>query len=190
MTKNGGLTFEAVCKMLVQARLLTPEQAREASIREDRERARMTRARSGGTVKRGPTVDSVIHPAEILSVMQLGNLTEKQIMETIAQAANLPFIDLDPLKLDAKLAPQFLSRPFARRHTALVVAATDTTVTVAVADPFDRGLVDDLVNYVRRKPVLVISTPSDIQRLITDFYGFRTAVQAAEEQVTGGVDIG
>jgi general secretion pathway protein E len=189
-TKNGGLTFEAVCRMLVQARLLTPEQAREASIREDRERARVTRARSGQKVRRGgPPVDTVIHPAELLSTMELG-VTEKQIMETIARHANLPFLELDPLKLDAKLAPQFLSRPFARRHTALVVAATDTTVTVAVADPLDGGLVDDLVNYVRRKPQLVVSTPSDIQRLITDFYGFRTAVQAAEEQVTGGVDIG
>jgi general secretion pathway protein E len=63
-------------------------------------------------------------------------------------------------------------------------------VTVAVADPYNRGLVDDLVQYVKRRPVLVISTPSDIQRLITDFYGFRVAVAGAEEQVSGGVDIG
>jgi general secretion pathway protein E len=176
--------------MLVQARLLTPEQAREASIREDRERARITRARAGSAVKRVANVDIVVHPAEILEAMQLGGLTEKAVMETIARSANLPFVDLDPLKLDAKLAPQFLSRPFARRHTALVIGATDTAVTVAVADPFNASLVDDLVNYVRRRPSFVIACPSDIQRLITDFYGFRSAVQAAEEQVTGGVDIG
>ena len=35
-----------------------------------------------------------------------------------------------------------------------------------------------------------MSTPSDIQRLITDFYGFRGAVDAAEQQATTGVDIG
>jgi general secretion pathway protein E len=44
--------------------------------------------------------------------------------------------------------------------------------------------------HVRREPRLVISTPSDIQRLITDFYGFRGAVDAAEQQATTGVDIG
>jgi general secretion pathway protein E len=102
----------------------------------------------------------------------------------------LPFVDLDPLKIDAKLAPQLLSRPFARRHGALVVAADDRTVTVAVADPLDHALVEALQTHVRREPRLVVSTPSDIQRLITDFYGFRGAVKAAEEQATTGVDIG
>ena len=71
-----------------------------------------------------------------------------------------------------------------------MIGADPGTVTVAVADPYDRGLIDDLVNNVKRRPVLVVSTPSDIQRLITDFYGFRGAVAGAEEQVTGGVDIG
>ena len=46
------------------------------------------------------------------------------------------------------------------------------------------------MNLVRRNPRLVISTPSEIQRLVADFYGFRGAVAAAEEQVTTGVDIG
>ena len=98
MSKEGGLTFEAVCRMLVQARLLTPEQAREASIREDRERARIMRARAGAAAKRLANVDIVVHPAEILEAMQLGGLTEKIVMETIAKSANLPFVDLDPLK--------------------------------------------------------------------------------------------
>jgi general secretion pathway protein E len=61
---------------------------------------------------------------------------------------------------------------------------------VAVADPYNQSLVDDLVQIVKVRPVFVVSTPSEIQRLITDFYGFRVAVAAAEEQVQGGVDIG
>jgi general secretion pathway protein E len=198
-TATGGLSFEAVCRLLVQAHLLSPEHAREAAIREDRERARLMRARAQSSQERGkkPVVDHVIHPAEILAVMDFTTpidpnkkLTEKAVMEVIARAANLPFVDLDPLKIDAKLAPQFISRPFARRHTALVVAATDATVTVAVADPYDRHLVDDLVTYVKRRPILVVATPSDIQRLITDFYGFRGAIAGAEEQAQTGVDIG
>ncbi len=182
------MNFEVVTKLLVQARLLSPQQARDVTIREERERARLRRARSSGPLKRGAQ-EVVIHPAELIAAMEVG-LSEKQVMEVVARAANLPFVELDPLKIDAKLAPQFISRPFARRHTALVIAATDSMVTVAVADPWNREFYDDLVNYVRRKPSLVIATPSDIQRLITDFYGFRTAVQGAEEQVTAGVDIG
>lgn len=192
------LGFEAVCQLLVQARLLAPEDARDATVREERERARLVRARAGRPQpgSRGAS-EVVIHPAELVAAMELPNaqapgtkLTEKIVMELVARAAKLPFVELDPLKIDAKLAPQFLSRPFARRHTALVIAAEQDTVTVAVADPYDRGLVDDLVQYVKRRPVLVVATPGDIQRLITDFYGFRVAVAGAEEQVQGGVDIG
>ncbi|MBX3190556.1 MAG: Flp pilus assembly complex ATPase component TadA [Labilithrix sp.] len=188
-TKNGGLTFEAVLRVLVEARALTPEQARDAAVHEERERARLIRSRAGAAMKRRGSAESIVHPAEILAAMDL-KLTERGVMELVAASAKLPFIELDPLKIDAKLAPQFLSRPFARRHTALVVAADGATVTVAVADPYNQGLIDDLVHLVKRKPVLVISTPSDIQRLITDFYGFRGAVAGAEEQVAGGVDIG
>ena len=198
MSRDGALGFDAVCKLLLQARILTSEQARDATIREERERARLIRARVGRP-QRGaarPVLDTVIHPAEVIAAMDFTvhgkdvKVTEKSVMEVIALAAKLPFVDLDPLKIDAKLAPQFLSRPFARRHTALVIAADEGSVTVAVADPYDRGLVDDLVQYVKRRPVLVIATPSEIQRLITDFYGFRVAVAGAEEQVAGVVDIG
>ena len=199
MTKSThALTFEAVCRLLVQRGLLSPEQARDATIREDRTRAALLRARGHRPGRRALGADPQVHPAEILAAMDLPlpadpqkKITERTVMEAVAEAANLPFVTLDPLKIDAKLAPQYLSRPFARRHTALVVAATETTVTVAVADPYDRALVDDLVTYVKRQPTLVIATPSDIQRLITDLYGFRGAVTAAEEQVGGGiVDIG
>ncbi len=190
------LTFDYLCELLLTANLLTSDQVRDASVREERERARLLRQRAGGPRKRG-SVDEAIHPAELLAAMGYGAagdarypLTERMMMQQVARQVGLPFIDLDPLKIDAKLAPQLLSRPFARRHTALIIAADDASVTVAVADPLNRSLVDDLVTYVRRNPKLVISTPSDIQRLITDFYGFRGAVAAAEEQVTGGVDIG
>jgi general secretion pathway protein E len=138
-----------------------------------------------------------VHPAEVLAGMGLfigGDerypLNERTIMMAFAKAVNLPFVDLDPLKIDAKLAPQLISRPFARKHNVLVVAADDRNVTVAVANPMDHGLIDDIKTLVRRNPHLVLSTPSEIQRLITDFYGFRGAVAAAEEQVKTGVDIG
>jgi general secretion pathway protein E len=138
-----------------------------------------------------------VHPAETLVSLGLGQggdarfpLTERVVMQGLATHVGLPYVDLDPLKIDAKLAPKLLSRPFARRHGALIIAADDRNVTVAVADPLDLTLVEDLRTHVRREPHLVVSTPTDIQRLITDFYGFRGAVDAAEQQATTGVDIG
>jgi general secretion pathway protein E len=191
------LTFEYLCGVLEKGKLLTPEQRRDAVSRGDVAHARLLRLRTGGPRKRGASGADGVHPAETLVSLGLGQggdarfpFTERIVMQALAQHVGLPYVDLDPLKIDAKLPAKLLSRPFARRHSALVIAADDRTVTVAVADPLDHALVEALQTHVRREPRLVVSTPSDIQRLITDFYGFRGAVDAAEQQATTGVDIG
>jgi general secretion pathway protein E len=196
VAKNASLTLDFLCELLEVSGLLSASQRRDVVSRAPVEHARLVRARASGPRVKGGGLDDV-HPAEVLAVMGLhigGDerlpLNERAIMQAVAKYIGLPFVDLDPLKIDAKLAPQLLSRPFARKHTALIIAADDRNVTVAVANPLDQGLIDDLMNHVRRNPKLVISTPGEIQRLITDFYGFRGAVAAAEEQVSGGVDIG
>ncbi|HEY8040018.1 MAG TPA: GspE/PulE family protein [Polyangiaceae bacterium] len=194
---RGTLTFEYLCGILEKAGLLTGEQRRDAVARGDVAHARLLRQRNAGTRKKTQGAGDGVHPAEVVAALGLGQagdarfpLGERVVMQALAQHVGLPFVDLDPLKIDAKLAPQLLSRPFARRHGALVIAADDRTVTVAVADPLDHALVEALEAHVRREPHLVVSTPGDIQRLITDFYGFRGAVDAAEQQATTGVDIG
>lgn len=196
MTQRPALTFDFLCELLEQSGLLSAAQRRDAGSRVHSERARIVRQRAGGPRARMSAQDDV-HPAEVLAGMgfSVGGddrypLTERAIMVAFAKAMNLTFVDLDPLKIDAKLAPQLISRPFARKHNVLVVAADDRNVTVAVANPMDHGLIDDIKTLVRRNPRLVLSTPGEIQRLITDFYGFRGAVAAAEEQVSTGVDIG
>jgi general secretion pathway protein E len=196
--KRATLTLGYLCDLLERASLMTTEQNRETVAKGDVVHARLLRQRATGPArKRRAAVGEGVHPAEVVAAMGLGQngdarypLTERVVMQALAQQVGLPFVDLDPLKIDAKLAPQLLSRPFARRHGVLVIGADERTVTVAVADPLDLALVESLETHVRREPRLVVSTPTEIQRLITDFYGFRGAVDAAEQQATGGVDIG
>ncbi len=193
------LTFAFLCEVLEGAGVLTNEQRREAVARADTMHARILRLRATGPRKRGgaAAAGESVHPAEVLAAMGLGQMGdarfpvgERVAMQALAAHVGLPFIDLDPLKIDAKLAPKLLSRPFARRHGALIIEADDHTVTVAVSDPLDHALVEALQTHVRREPRLVVAAPTEIQRLITDFYGFRGAVDAAEQQATEGVDIG
>jgi general secretion pathway protein E len=111
-------------------------------------------------------------------------------MQALAQHVNLPFVDLDPLKIDAKLAPQLLSRPFARRHTRSSSPPTSARDRRRRRPAGPRRSSRTCRRTSGAKPRSSSSTPSEIQRLITDFYGFRGAVAAAEEQATTGVDIG
>ncbi len=182
--------------MLEEAGVIATEQKRDMLARAERERALLMRERFG-SAGRPASGEHGVHPAEVIARMKVpvlgdpsNQIGERLVMHMLAQKTGVPFVDLDPLKLDAKLAPQVLSRPFARRHGALVIAADDKSVTLAVGDPFDHRLTDDVVTLVRRAPKLVLAQPSEIQRLITDFYGFRGAVAEAAKQVGVSVDIG
>ena len=192
MERPRDLTLELLCDVLQSENLLTPQQRRDALLAEDRERVRILR-QEGGRARDA----SAVHPTTVLAAMGLhigGDprypLTEQLITQSLARHIQVPYVHLNPLDIDAKLAVQTLSRPFARRHNALVTGADDTAVTVAVANPLDVELVDNIKQFVRRRVRFVIAPPGDIQRIITDIYGFRTSVKAAEREFTQGVDIG
>jgi general secretion pathway protein E len=168
VTPRATLTFEYLCDVVLRAGLITQDQWRDALSKGDVVHARLLRQRAGGVRKKSPGAGDAVHPAEVMVALSLGQagddrfpLGERAIMQALATHVGLSFVDLDPLKIDAKLAPQLLSRPFARRHGALVIAADDRTVTVAVADPLDHALVEALEAHVRRQPKLVVATPGD-----------------------------
>jgi general secretion pathway protein E len=176
--------------------MLSPEQRRDAQLREERERARILHSRGAGPRRGAAGTEERVHPAEVLAAMgffingdERYPLTEQTIVQAMAQALNVPYVHLDPLKIDAKLAAQTLSRPFARRHNALVTGGDETGVTVAVSNPLDVQLIENLRSFVRQNVRLVVAPPSDIQRIITDIYGFRTSVTEAEREFKADVDI-
>jgi len=186
------LTFELLCNLLEHEKLITPEQRRDAELREDRERVRIMRHQDSRSRDA-----SAVHPTTVVASLGLligGDsrypLTEQVITQALSRHIGVPYVHLNPLDIDAKLAVQTLSRPFARRHNALVTGGDAARVTVAVANPLDVELVDNIKQFVRRQVDIVIAPPGDIQRIITDIYGFRTSVKAAEREFTQGVDIG
>jgi general secretion pathway protein E len=196
------LNLDTLCQLLVQAGLLTDAQRRDALVREGRERSRLLRQRgvaTGGARRQAAATqdDETVHPAELLAALGLGAggdpnrpLTEEAIMRAVAARAGLPYRTIDPLTIDAKLCADTLSRPFARRHSVLPLGLEDGALTIAVANPFDAETLDNLQRFVRHPVRPVVATKSDIQRIITEVYGFRSSIKAAEREFTVGVDLG
>jgi general secretion pathway protein E len=194
------LDLETLCDILAGAGLITSAQRREITVREGRERGRILRERgvTPGAARRGVRADDdQVHPAELIAALGLGvgddptrPLTEEVMMRAVAAAAGREYRTIDPLKLDARLCTQTLSRPFARRHSALPLGHEDGALVVAVADPFDVEMLDNLQRFVQRGLRTVVAPKSDIQRIITEVYGFRSSVSAAEREFRVGTEIG
>jgi len=186
-------TFGYLLNLLEKANLMSAEQLRQARISENSVRASLLRDRVSQQGRRTRQID--VSPVEILVNFEFvspngGVLDEDSIMRVIAADAGVPWVKPDPLKLNADLIAETMTRPFARRHTCVPLRKEDGKVVIAVENPYDQGLIQQLQAVVRAPIQVVVSARSDIQRIITEIYGFRTSISAAAEGASGGINIG
>jgi len=187
MTK---LTIELLGEVLIKAGKLSPEQAREIKIKQDVQRMKVLKAR-GETVHRGRLrLEDEVSPIEVAASLNLeipgapGQiLTEDIISEVVAQHAGLPFKKIDPLKLNPEIVTQILSRAFARRCVSVPIDRQDDNLTLAVADPYNIEVIEN-IERMGYKVKRIISPKTDIVKIITEFYGFRSSVSAAAREMT------
>ena len=119
-----------------------------------------------------------------------GVLSEVEIATAIARDAQLEFVRIDPLDLDADLIESRISRPFAKRHRMLPLNMEDGRLRVACADPFDIESIDSFRRIVERDIELVVASEPDILKAINEFYGLRHSVKRAERDLSSGIDLG
>jgi len=186
-----------ILKILSSEGLLSKEQVDSILLKEDVLRARLQRSKEG-TIKRGkgrvgPNI-SIIDIIDSLKFRLPGKedsyLTEEVIMEAIARHLHLPFLRIDPLKLDSDVVTKIISRPYALKHMLVPIDLSENTLTVATSNPFDREGIDGIERPTGLNVKVVVSTKTDIQKIITEFYGFKSSVAAAHKELISKIDIG
>ena len=141
--------------------------------------------------------DEDASPFKALASMNLtdasGNSTRIDdflLARLIAEDARLPFFKVDPLKLDVEMIEKKISRPFARKNKMVPVAVRDGKLVVAMVNPFDNQAIDSYRPMAKQEIEIVVSAESDVMGVITEQYGFRSAVTKAERDLTkGAIDL-
>ncbi len=188
-------TVAELSEMLLRSGLITEDSAMLVKLRADAQRARLERS---ATKVMGSKNAGEVSAAEIIASLELPSALEKAakvdedtIVRCLAEHAKVPYVKIDPLKLDAALITETLSFPFARRTSVLPLSKEGDLLRVAVSDPFDRNLFDELERLTQCRLLPVLSAGSDIQRCITEVYGFKRSVaRAAVEMQQPTVDLG
>jgi general secretion pathway protein E len=108
-------------------------------------------------------------------------LDEETIAEMVAGALSLPFVHLDPLRLDYKLVTSAFGGPFAERHLIVAIEDKPEALTIAMADPWDKELVESIARVKNKRINVVVASKADILGIIVEFHGFRRSMAAAEE---------
>lgn len=107
-------------------------------------------------------------------LVNLGLVTEKDIVVALAKQLSIPYASyskglLKPTEGQdlAKLVPE----EYARRHMLLPISKHLNSLTIAFVDPLDLITIDNLRHMTGCEINPIISTKSDLQRAIDEFYG-------------------
>jgi len=197
MTEKKTLTLEFVAGVLKKKKLLSDSGEKEITIKGESQRARIRKSQdSFYSSRRLQTIAEAVSPAEVISSFELKipgtekYLTEDAITEAMASEVGLPYRKIDPLKLNLDTVTSHIPRPFAQKHLIVPIEEKGGVITLAVADPFNLEAVENLKSTLKMKLELVLSSKTDILKIVREFYGFRYSVGAAEKESQTIGDLG
>nr|MDA8404763.1 type II/IV secretion system protein [Desulfobacteraceae bacterium] len=188
-------TDKEVLQSLIRQGLMTMEQAKEILANKERLLHNLVvknKNSSQGLDDHPPTIIDVISAYGINRADKTTErIDEDLIFQALAKEWDVPYRKIDPLKLNLKLVTTTVHKSFAMKNLVLPLEIMDGSLIVAVPDPSNREVLDDLKRVVQMNIKAVVSSKSDIIKYINEFFGFQRSIAAAENQFSGPtVDLG
>jgi general secretion pathway protein E len=128
---------------------------------------------------------SIQHPlvrlanAELMNAKNGKPLDIEMLTEWLAGHCGMPYLRIDPLKVDVGRVADVMSITYAERRRALPLQFGLNEVTVATSEPFDLGWVPEIEAHTRKALKLVVCNPLDVVRFTTEFYTLQRSVRNA-----------
>lgn len=126
-------------------------------------------------------------------LLKLGLVSEKDIVVTLGKQLNIPYASLAKGLLEPDLnqdLDKLVPESFARHYYVIPLSRNLNSLTVALADPLDVIMMDNLKKLTGCEINPIISSESDIKKAIDKFYGEQDLLKAAitesyeEESIT------
>src|SRR5688500_17174586 len=137
----------SIGQTLVGKGLLSPEQLQKAMEMQQREGLRLDRA-----------------------VIQLGFLTEKQMLELLGEQLHLPIVSLEDVTIDNQTLKS-LPPKFVYRKRLVPISRENGTLRVATSDAFDNYVLDEIRLVTGLQIEQVLAPGEDIEKVIKEHYG-------------------
>ena len=194
------LSSEQICANLINAGLISGQQAKyaldnEKTVKKSIELKKTENMQKGGdSVRMLPGVDFI----DVIIALKMKRyddpdriIDEDSIYQALAGAWGFEYKKIDPLELELNLVTKTIPRTFARKHLLLPLEMSEGKLVVATPNPFNQDAIRDVERVSNFNVIPVISSKSDIIKLIDEFFGFRYSINAAEDQFSSmSVDIG
>ncbi len=189
-------TKKSILKILSSSGLLSEKQTDNILSKEKLFYSKLIKSK-GKSAERSRLIQTGTSIIDVIVSMKLKSpgskedlLTEEAIMMEIAKHFKMPYVKIDPLKLDSDIVTRIVSRPYAVKHQIVPIELSDNTLTVATSNPFEHEGIDGIKQSKGYGIDIVVSTKTEIMKIITEFYGFKSSVAAAHNSISSEIDLG
>jgi len=105
----------------------------------------------------------------------------ERLTRWLAEQTGIPYLRIDPLKIDVAAVTKVISKAYATRFHILPVAVAGRKVTIATAEPFVREWEHELARMLRLEFDRVLVNPLAIGRYLREFYAISRSIEGATE---------
>jgi type IV pilus assembly protein PilB len=103
-------------------------------------------------------------------LLRLNYVTDETMRQALGQQLNVPYVDLEKIIIDRSLA-RLIDRKYARKYSLFPVAQIGTALTVAMDDPTQAQVIEDLASLTGGTITVVTASHRAIQKASSLLYG-------------------
>jgi len=147
--------------------------------------------------ERGLAEGGFVSPLEIIASFRFPSrnprrefLDEEELCRAFAEATNIAFTRIDPLKLDARRLAAIVSKPFALKHLMVPIKLDGRRLSVAMVNPYDKTAIHNIEHATNFTVEPLLGLRADILKTINEIFAFERSLQKAEKMRSASVDIG
>ena len=168
---SGKLELSAVIEGLLQQGLIEESNAKLLLS--------LTRSKDPATEK-GP-LERIADSGWTLPGDENTKIDLEYLSKWLADQAGLPWMRIDPLKIDVPEVTSVTSSAYATRFNVICVEVTPECVVFGTAEPYYDEWQAELQRVLNKEIRLVICDPNDIRRYLVDFYSLSKSVLGAKQ---------
>ncbi|MDE1919928.1 MAG: Flp pilus assembly complex ATPase component TadA [Candidatus Omnitrophica bacterium] len=116
----------------------------------------------------------------VKAILKQGLVSEQDLLVLLMRELHIPSIDLTKYRLDDRLKNVIVEKT-ARQYVVVPLSLLGQTLTVAIADPLNVFIMDDLRNITGKEIEFVIAPASQILKVMDRFYKPAPQVPAFED---------
>ncbi|TDJ32161.1 MAG: type II/IV secretion system protein [Gammaproteobacteria bacterium] len=151
----------------------------------------LTREDTGNLRVAGHRSRQDVHPLVVVANQKINSantphkpLSLERLTQWLAEKADLPYIKIDPLKIDRQAVAGVVSYAYASRYRILPIEVGPDYVVMATSEPFLQEWRGDLQHILRKEIRVKLANPLDVNRYLMEFYGLSKSIKGAA--VSGG----